>query len=187
MRCFLAFFTCLRWENASISAIHLMRLFPRNFKWLPLDYRANNGIYSYIHRCFTPITIWTFIDMFWGICLFHYFVRTSLRNIWCSPVRKTISEYLKTRHYSCIFLTFSDKRIQIFPVVFESANWIIRSIIQQFFLTVNSTKTIVFLVLRIRCQVGKWFEFVAYWCFPVAKDCFERKFSVEDRAFPSIF
>ena len=64
MQCFLAFFTCLRWENASISAIHLMRLFPRNFKWLPLDYRAKNGIYSYIHRCFTPLTIWTSIDMF---------------------------------------------------------------------------------------------------------------------------
>ena len=41
-----------------------MRLFPRNFKWLPLDYRAKNGIYSDIHRCFTPLTIWTSIDMF---------------------------------------------------------------------------------------------------------------------------
>ena len=51
-------------RNASISAIHLMRLFPRNFKWLPLDYHAKNGIYSDIHRCFTPLTIWTSIDMF---------------------------------------------------------------------------------------------------------------------------
>ena len=161
MRCFLAFFTCLRWENASISAIHLMRLFPRNFKWLPFDYRAKNGIYSSIHRCFTPITIWTPIDMFWGICLFHYFVRTSLRNIWCSPVRKTSSEYLN----ATLFIHFSDifrQENQHFPVAFESANWSICSIIQQFSLTVNSTKTIVFLVLRIRCQMGKWFEFVAF-------------------------
>ena len=110
MRCFLAFFTCLRWENASISAIHLMRLFPRNFKWLPLDYRAKNGIYSYIHRCFTPITIWTSIDMFWGICLFHYFVRTSLRNIWCSPVRKTSSEYLKRNIIYSFFWHFPTRK-----------------------------------------------------------------------------
>ena len=82
------------------------------------------------------------------------FVRATLRNIWCSPVRKTSSEYLKTRHSSCIFLTFSDKRIQSFPVAFNSANWSIRSIIQQFSSTVNSMKTIVFLVLRKRCQMG---------------------------------
>ena len=186
MRCFLAFFTCLRWENASISAIHLMRLFPRNFKWLPLDYRANNGIYSYIHRCFTPITIWTSIDMFWGICLFHYFVRTSLRNIWCSPVRKTSSEYLKRNIIYSFFWHFPTRK-STFSRCFRVGKLEFCSIIQQFSLTVNSTKTIVFLVLRIRCQMGKWFEFVAYWCFPVAKDCFERKFSVEDRAFPSIF
>ena len=41
-----------------------MQLFPRNFKWLLLDYRAKNDIYSDIHRCFTPLTIWTSIDMF---------------------------------------------------------------------------------------------------------------------------
>ena len=28
-----------------------MRLFPRIFKQLPIDYRAKNGIYSHIHRC----------------------------------------------------------------------------------------------------------------------------------------
>ena len=63
--CFLAFFSCLRWENASLSAIHLMQLFPRNFKWLPFDYRAKKlFFFSYIHRCFTPLTIWTSINMF---------------------------------------------------------------------------------------------------------------------------
>ena len=124
-----------------------------------------------------------FLHIFWGICLFRYFFRASLRNIWCSPVRKTISEYLKMRHYSCIFLTFSDKRIQIFPVVFESANWSIRSIIQQFSLTVSSPKTIVFLVLRMRCKNGKWFVFVAYWCFPVTEDCFERSFPSKTERF----
>ena len=100
----------------------------------------------------------------------------SLQNIWCSPVRKTSPEYLKTRHYSRIFLTFSDMRIPSFPVVFESANWSTRSIIQQFSFTVNSTKAIVFVVLRMRCQMGKRFVFVAYWCFPVTEDCFHRSF-----------
>ena len=104
------------------------------------------------------------------------------KNIWCLPVRKTSPEYLKTRHYSRIFLTFSDMRIPSFPVVFESANWSTRSIIQQFSFTVNSTKAIVFVVLRMRCQMGKRFVFVAYWCFPVTEDCF-----YTDRAFSSIF
>ena len=41
-----------------------MQLFPRIFTKLPFDYRAKNGIYSYIHRCFTPLAIWTSINMF---------------------------------------------------------------------------------------------------------------------------
>ena len=38
-----------------------MRLFPCIFSYLPFDYRAENGMYSYIHRCFTLSTIWKFI------------------------------------------------------------------------------------------------------------------------------
>ena len=57
-------FSCWRWENALLSAIHRIQLFPRIFKYLPFDYRAKNGIYSYIYRCFTPLTTWTSIDMF---------------------------------------------------------------------------------------------------------------------------
>ena len=64
MRCFLAFFSCWRWESALLSAIHRIQLFPRIFKYLPFDYRAKNGIYSYIYWCFTPLTTWTSIDMF---------------------------------------------------------------------------------------------------------------------------
>ena len=41
-----------------------MQLFPRIFTKLPFDYRAKNGIYSYIHRCFTPLAIWTSMNMF---------------------------------------------------------------------------------------------------------------------------
>ena len=40
------------------------RLFTRIFTKLPIDYRAENGIYSHIHRRFTPLTIRTSIDMF---------------------------------------------------------------------------------------------------------------------------
>ena len=64
MRCFLAFFSCWRLENALLSAIHRIQLFQCIFKLLPFDYRAKNGIYSYIHRRFTPLTTWTSIDMF---------------------------------------------------------------------------------------------------------------------------
>ena len=53
----------------------------------------------------------------------------------------------------------------------------------QFSLTVSSPKTIVFLVLRMRCQMGKWFVFVAYWCFSVTKDCFERSFPSKTERF----
>ena len=78
-------------------------------------------------------------------------------------------------HFSDIFR----QENQRFPVAFESANWSIRSIIQQFSLTVNSTKTIVFLVLRIRCQMGKWFEFVAFQKQKIAlKEVFRRRQSV---------
>ena len=82
-------------------------------------------------------------------------MRALLRNIWCSPARKTSSEYLKTRNFSSIFLTFSDKKIQRLPVAFESANSSVRFIIQQFSFTANSMKTIVFLVLRMRLADGK--------------------------------
>ena len=39
---------------------------------------------------------------------------------------------------------------------------------------------IVFVVLRMRCQMGKLYSLL--WCFPVAEDCFHR-----DRAFSSNF
>ena len=53
------------------------------------------------------------------------------------------------------FLTFSDQKMQSFPVVFDSANCSIRSIIQQLSSTVNSSETIVFLLLGARLTDGK--------------------------------
>ena len=70
-KCFLAFFSCLRWENASLSAIHLMQLFPRNFKWLPFDYRAKNCfffLYSSVFYTINHLDIYRYVYctyMFW--------------------------------------------------------------------------------------------------------------------------
>ena len=36
-----------------------MQLLPGIFSYLPFDYRVQYGIYSYIHRYFTLLTIWT--------------------------------------------------------------------------------------------------------------------------------
>ena len=41
-----------------------MRLFPHIFSYLPFDYRAENFMNSYIHLCFTLLTIWTSINTF---------------------------------------------------------------------------------------------------------------------------
>ena len=82
------------------------------------------------------------------------------------------------------FLTFSEKKIQRSPVVFESANWSIRSIIQQFSSTVNSMKTIVFLVLRVRLTDGKTVCIPLFTgVFPVTKHCFHRRFPLKTMRF----
>ena len=59
-----------------------MRLFPCIFSYLPFDYRAENGMYSYIHRCFTLSIIWKLIFTF--TFLAHYFLSPRL------PCSKTI-------------------------------------------------------------------------------------------------
>ena len=78
-------FSCWRWENALLSAIHRIQLFPRIFKYLPFDYRAKNDIYSYIYWCFTPLTTWTSIDMFiihtcFGEALFSLMKKKNKKN-----------------------------------------------------------------------------------------------------------
>ena len=40
----------------------------------------------------------------------------SQQKIWCSPVRKTICEYLITRHYSRIFWHFPKRKSEVFPL-----------------------------------------------------------------------
>ena len=68
-----------------LSAIHRIQLFQCMFKLLPSDYHAKNGIYSYIHRRFTPLTTWTSIDMFiihicFGEALFSLMKKKTKKN-----------------------------------------------------------------------------------------------------------
>ena len=85
------------------------------------------------------------------------------------------------------FLTFSEKKIQRSPVVFESANWSIRSIIQQFSSTVNSENDCFLSVKSTVNRRENSLYSVVYWCFPSNKTLFSQTFSVEDNAFSSIF
>ena len=89
-------FSCWRWENALLSAIHRIQLFQRIFKYLPFDYRAKNGIYSYIYRCFTPLTTWTSIDMFiihicFGKALFSLMKKKKTKKTTTTTTKKATS------------------------------------------------------------------------------------------------
>ena len=85
------------------------------------------------------------------------------------------------KRYNLVAKELTGKRS---PVVFESANWSIRSIIQQFSSTVNSTKTVFFLVLRVRLTDGKSSLYsVVSGVFPVTKNCFHRRFPLKTMRF----
>ena len=69
------------------------------------------------------------------------------------------------------------------PVVFESANWSIRSIIQQFSSTVNYENDF-FLVLRVLLTDGKTVCIPLFTgVFPVTKNCFHRRFPLKTMRF----
>ena len=59
-----------------------MRLFPRIFLYLPFDYRAEKGMYAFIHRRFTLSSIWK--SRFKFTSLAHNFLSSRL------PCSKTI-------------------------------------------------------------------------------------------------
>ena len=59
-----------------------MRLFPRIFSYLPFDYRAEKGMYAFIHRRFTLSSIWKSIFKFTSLA--HNFLSSRL------PCSKTI-------------------------------------------------------------------------------------------------
>ena len=57
------------------------RLFPRIFSYLPFDYRAENVMYSYIHRCLTLLTIKTSISTIIFLAP-HNFLGSRLPCLW---------------------------------------------------------------------------------------------------------
>ena len=59
-----------------------MRLFPCIFSYLPFDYRAEKGMYAFIHRRFTVSSIWKSIFTFTSLA--HNFLNSRL------PCSKTI-------------------------------------------------------------------------------------------------
>ena len=58
-----------------------MRLFPCIFSYLPFDYRVENAVYSYIHRCLTLLTIWTSINTFIFLAPYN-FLGSKLPCLW---------------------------------------------------------------------------------------------------------
>ena len=81
-----------------------IQLFQCIFKLFPFDYRAKNGIYSYIHRRFTPLTTWTSIDMF----IIHIYFGEALFSLMKKKTKKNQQQQQKQPHrfnkqYLCLF------------------------------------------------------------------------------------
>ena len=109
-----------------------MRLFPRIFSYLPFDYRAENGMYSYIHQCFTPSIIWKFIFTFTSLA--HDFLSPRL------PCSKTI---LKKFYQSLNPLRKSNdplNYLESFPPVCDASNKSLNTnFFQAFLLPINQS------------------------------------------------
>ena len=91
-----------------------MWLFPRIFWYLPFDYRAEKGMYVFIHRRFTLSSIWK--SMFTFTSLAHNFLSSRL------PCSKTI---LKKFYQSLNPLRKSNdplNYLESFPPVCDASN-----------------------------------------------------------------
>ena len=91
-----------------------MRLFPRIFLYLPFDYRAEKGMYVFIHRRFTLSRIWKSIFIFTPLA--HNFLSSRL------PCSKTI---LKKFYQSLNPLRKSNdplNYLESFPPVCDASN-----------------------------------------------------------------
>ena len=91
-----------------------MRLFPRIFSYLPFDYRAEKGMYAFIHRRFTLSSIWKSIFKFTSLA--HNFLSSRL------PCSKTI---LKKFYQSLNPLRKSNdplNYLESFPPVCDASN-----------------------------------------------------------------
>ena len=91
-----------------------MQLFPRIFSYLPFDYRAEKGMYAFIHRRFTVSSIWKSIFTFTSLA--HNFLSSRL------PCSKTI---LKKFYQSLNPLRKSNdplNYLESFPPVCDASN-----------------------------------------------------------------
>ena len=91
-----------------------MWLFPRIFWYLPFDYRAEKGMYAFIHRRFTVSSIWKSIFTFTSLA--HNFLSSRL------PCSKTI---LKKFYQSLNPLRKSNdplNYLESFPPVCDASN-----------------------------------------------------------------
>ena len=91
-----------------------MQLFPRIFSYLPFDYRAEKGMYAFIHRRFTLSSIWKSIFTFTSLA--HNFLSSRL------PCSKTI---LKKFYQSLNPLRKSNdplNYLESFPPVCDASN-----------------------------------------------------------------
>ena len=91
-----------------------MRLIPLIFSYLPFDYRAEKGMYAFIHRRFTVSSIWKSIFTFTSLA--HNFLSSRL------PCSKTI---LKKFYQSLNPLRKSNdplNYLESFPPVCDASN-----------------------------------------------------------------
>ena len=109
-----------------------MRLFPRIFSYLPFDYRAEKGMYAFIHRRFTLSSIWKSICKFTSLA--HNFLSSRL------PCSKTI---LKKFYQSLNPLRKSNdplNYLESFPPVCDASNKSLNiNLFQAFLLPINQS------------------------------------------------
>ena len=109
-----------------------MQLFPRIFSYLPFDYRAEKGMYAFIHRRFTLSSIWKSIFKFTS--LDHNFLSSRL------PCSKTI---LKKFYQSLNPLRKSNdplNYLESFPPVCDASNKNLNiNFFQAFLLPINQS------------------------------------------------
>ena len=109
-----------------------MRLIPLIFQYLPFDYRAEKGMYAFIHRRFTVSSIWKSIFTFTSLA--HNFLSSRL------PCSKTI---LKKFYQSLNPLRKSNdplNYLESFPPVCDASNKSLNiNFFQAFLLPINQS------------------------------------------------
>ena len=123
-------------SNSNLNYLLVYQLFGiilrlTRFPWITM---MNFGMMIAGLKAFQYCREQLYLHIFWGICLFRYFFRASLRNIWCSPVGKQFLNIWKRGiihvffwHFptrgSKFFPLFSSRRIELFVPLSNSFLW----------------------------------------------------------------